>query len=694
MGRLTVVAGAIALVAFALTLDRTVAWVAAPVYERATLKAGADYWNGLTRSETPVNERWIPALLPGPSDRWAGGETKTVALTVPLPPDLGRGWILTLRLYDSHDTDPPVLAIAAGKEAPTVVAIRPGHGSANWQAEGLTSHVEIPVSHEAAVDGRLPVTIDSRSGAWVAIKEATVAAAVPAWEYDAAVALWSLLAVGYAVVATRRRLWRSHAETVARRFAAAVDGVATRIGTPGRAAFFVFVAVHLLFGLQREWIVPHDADFDRRYYFMVGDEPEYFLGAWSLAYDGDTNIRNNVADGDWRAFWNQQVWDFYFGSLPHFKTISPAMADVPESAWAGEQLMVHRPGMSALLFPAAYSVERFRWTGYLITTTTAAAALAALVWLAATAGAPPAGAALIALLFVATPPPFFYVNQAFPEATVGLWLALVTTLLVDGRRPALIVAALFVVALPWFSDRGLLAAATLGVGALFVARDARTRVVLVAIYVAGAAALARYYLHRFGVPWPVDHNPYGKASLSHIPFNFPALFLDGAKGILFLAPMTVGAAAAYVAWYRSGIARPVFWLNGIGLTLTIVVTTSNLDWWGGGCPAGRYGVIPLWMTFPAWLVWIRTGVAFRQRLLLAPLFAYGLAESLLLFTRLPWWHADFNPLFHYEWTAVADGLFPDFMSDGGATVGSAAAWGAFFLLWALATVLAGRRGSR
>ncbi len=415
MRRLGIAAGVVSLVALIFTLDRGAALFAAPVYERATLQSGEDFWHGRPVAHVADDDRSIPAQLPGPADGWAGGERKSIALTITPPVDFGRGWLLKIGILDSHDTAPPVIEIVAGSLPPTVIAIRPGHGSTHWLTDGLRSHIELLIQHDALVEGRLPVTIRSLSGSWIALQQVELIAAVPSWEYDAAVALWLIVVIGYAVVATRARLWGAHVGALVRRWNGIVGAVASRIDTPGRAALFVFVAMQIFFGLQREWIVPHDADFERRYYYMVGDEPEYFLGAWSLAYDGDMNIRNDVVEGSWKNFWNQQVWDYYFGSLAHFKTMSQAMADVPEETWEGMQLMVHRPGMSALIFPAAYNVDQFRWTGYVITTTVAACAVAALVWLAGAAGVSTAGAALIALLFAATPLSFSTSIRSFPK---------------------------------------------------------------------------------------------------------------------------------------------------------------------------------------------------------------------------------------------------------------------------------------
>ncbi len=263
-------------------------------------------------------------------------------------------------------------------------------------------------------------------------------------------------------------------------------------------------------------------------------------------------------------------------------------------------------------------------------------------------------------------------------------------LLIDGRRGALIGAALIVIALPWFSDRGLIASALLGIGSLFIARDTKTRATLFLIYAVGAVALARYYMYRFGVPWPMYHNPYGPASMTYIPFNLPALLIDGSKGLFVIAPMMLGVGAAYVTWFRSRLYRSVFWLNVAAQVVTIVTTTSNLDWWGGGCPAGRYTVLLIWMSLPAWFFWLQTGVTRAQRWMLTPLFLFGLVESALLFTRLPWWHARFNPLFNYEWTAPVDGIFPDFMP-GGDPMPLAWVWGTLFTAMMVAIVMAGRR---
>jgi len=452
----------------------------------------------------------------------------------------------------------------------------------------------------------------------------------------------------------------------------------------------VTLLVWLILAAVRERVIPFRATEAQRTYLLAGDEPEYFLAAWSLAHDGDLNLYNNVRGKTWGSFQMRDVCGVGHGELAHFQRISPAMRLASPKEWEGRQLLIHRPGTSVLISPAAYSTVRFRWWAYFIVATFACLGLGGILVTTVREGASAVPAGLLAVLLALSPPGMFYANQAYPEIPAAVLLALSACLLFGSSSWAIAGSALAVAIAPWFSDRAILPAAVLGLLCLWSARKSKVLPVLFGIFAVAAVFLALYYWRRFHVPWPVLHNWRCHASVANIPAFLPRVLFDRGRGIVWLCPALAMLPAAFYFWFRSGSHRSLCVGIAVAMAAGLMGVASFPDWEGGVCPAGRYGVIYQWLALPVFLAWYKSGMSAKQKvLLLLPLLA-GVAISLLVSAHPSWWYRSYHPLFGYPLLDRFYDVLPDLRVANTVAVTKAAGWLSVLVLYNVMAVMAAR----
>ena len=412
--------------------------------------------------------------------------------------------------------------------------------------------------------------------------------------------------------------------------------------------FLILTALVFFAGLSfiRGRLVPWNSTPENRDLLLTGDEPEYFLAAWSLAHDGDMNLRNNLLNEDSKKFQNNLVCDLYHGGREYFKRVSPSLREGPE-AWKDLQLLVHRPGTAALIAPAAWFPEKMRWLAYAIISLLVTFCSICFIFFAGEAGVSFFMSVALTFLFVFSPPGVFYANQAFPEIPVAMLLTLASMLLWRPSPLRLYVACVLLVLIPWFSDRAIPAAGILALYAFFLA-PGPTRWGLVLIFSVGAILLMRYYYFRFGVLWPLHHNPFYSCSVNAIVPNLPKLFFDAGRGIFWLFPALLLYPLAFVRAFRLRQYRFFLGVNFLMFVLSVCLVASFPDWRAGVCPAGRYGVLLQWLAFPVILLWVRAGIGPVSRVFLFVLLAFSVVEIIFLIPYPCFWYRNYHPLFGYE----------------------------------------------
>jgi hypothetical protein len=417
------------------------------------------------------------------------------------------------------------------------------------------------------------------------------------------------------------------------------------------------VVIWIVLAVVREQLIPFHASGEQRTLLLTGDEPEYLLAAWSLAHDRDLNLRNNLEEQSWKAFQDRLVCDVTHGDLNYFKRVSPFMEKADPEQWKNTQLLVHRPGTAVLLSPAAFSKTRMRWWAYFIIATLTSLGGLGILLLAFSQGIPPFKASLLSLAVILSPPSVLYANQAFPEIPAALLLTLSFLLCCSARFPLLLFSAFLLVMAPWFSDRAIPSVFLFSLFCLFQANTHKQRGILLVIFLAGILGLTHYYLKRFGVPWPLHHNPRVSPSLSFIMKGLPGFLLDRNRGILWLCPMLLFVPTALYSSFRQNKKAAVFLSLALGLSLLNIA--SFPDWMGGICPAGRYGVLFQILSLPAFFLWIKNNTPRTQKIVFSLLLFFGIIETLVLFNHPSWWFRKYHPLFAIPCLQPVYSLLPD-----------------------------------
>jgi hypothetical protein len=337
-----------------------------------------------------------------------------------------------------------------------------------------------------------------------------------------------------------------------------------------------------------------------------GDEPHYLTMTESLLRDGDVDVRNQMEERAYAAF--------YSGTLaPHVSSASPP----------GHEYLIHSPGLSVLLLPA-YALGGY--AGARLFMALLAAVTAGLVHRYAREVSGSDTVAVTALAAVAfTPPLAFYSAVLYPEVPVALAAAI---LLLAGRPQATrgwhVAAIAAAVVVPWLHPKYLPMAA---VGlALTLRRDARLRSVLAALSLAASVAALLLFMQAH----------YGRASLSaaygagfggdvapgRAFWGAPALLFDRQFGLFAVAPLWMLAIpGAALLWPRTRV-------DLVRATLVagsaFGVNACFSMWWGGTCPPARF-LVPC---LPALAVLVALA-AERRPALAAALIGAGLGVVVL-----------------------------------------------------------------
>jgi len=657
--------------------------------------AGESFWRGRQAFRVASNG-FAPAQLPGPLDGWAGSEQKEIILETPSGHIAGAVRV-RITFLDSHESAPPEISLFAGGKLAATAKVEAGNGSSNaeWESKGRPSSVTMVASNRLFAGGVKEISLRSIGGSWAAIGAIEVEELAPAWLRWAVKIGWIAIVLAYAGYATALKKWEAHTAMLGGAFMDAVNNVKNAPASPSAVAWTVFLLVIMFFARVREDIIPFNAEGLRKIHGIIGDEPEYFIAAYSLAHDGDMDVSDNARNGDWKLFNGYDCWKSYHGSLAYFQRVSPVMKKLPPDSWGGAQLLVHRPGLSVLISPAALSRERLRWWSYFIISTTAALGMAAAVYLLAGAGVYPAVAGGIVITTALAPPSLFYMNQAFPEIPASVLACLAVASLMKPSLGRVIMASVICAVLPWFSDRGAPVAFFIGLACLILAPGNKGKAMTLAILAGGAALLAQYYYHRFGVPYPVDHHTYFHASLLTIPEGLPRVILDRARGFIWLAPALALAPAAFYFWWKTSKRKALALCAAAAFVSSVLAVSSHPDWTGGGCATGRYAVMFQWLAVPAFAMWARAGMSVAQKALLAVLLMFGVIEGLLIYRPSGWMYSKFHPLFQYKAIQPYYWWLPDMQEYTGGALWLAAGWSVLFAICvATAFMLAPERNTK
>jgi hypothetical protein len=297
-----------------------------------------------------------------------------------------------------------------------------------------------------------------------------------------------------------------------------------------------------------------------------GDEIDYLMMTQSVWREGDLDLRDNFARGDYLEYLGG------YGRMPG----GTRRAD-------GRSYPTHSAGLSVLLAPA-YALGGRRACVALLALL--AAGLGLLVRDLSRRSGADEGSALVAWAATVGPPVLYYSAFLYTEVPAAFAIALALRLLLFSPGPwAAGAAALALSALPWLHVRMTLAAATLGAFAVVRLRG-RSRVVFVVTAAAMAAAYAGYQYWVFGTLSPLARyaGTMPPAMARSTPLRtLVGLFVDGAYGLLPYAPVFLLALAGLpLALGRGRRDRWALLLAGLGALLPVL---GWRNWWGFSPPA-------------------------------------------------------------------------------------------------------------
>jgi hypothetical protein len=501
------------------------------------------------------------------------------------------------------------------------VVWRPRGGSATggWQAAArssfevpagvvprLTRYPDLPAEVTVVLETEgpaVPTAPRSRGLAWWLAAAALAAAALQllsgTWRHGFAVVPWTILMAGAlaarAWVEPLRLLAERHgpdlalAALLAAWLPAAVAWMRRRRPAVAVAALLVPLAV------ATPQLTPP----------LYGDEPFHLAVMRSLLGDGDLALADDL--------------------------------DVPahpgEAVYQRDGDLLHSPALGIALLP-----------GFAVAGRTGALVLLALVGAAAVAltarrahrlGVPEARLRWLVLVLAATYPVAVFATQIWVEL-VGAVAVAAILLAAAGGRGGRWGAVLWVLLATAIKTRLALLAFPPALAAWWTRRRGRAAGVVVLVAAAGVALL---------VGWLTMGHPFGIYRRLHdlLPTD-PGLALrvlgglafDPAGGLLFAAPLWLGALAGMAAlWRRGGPGERMLLL---GCAATIAALLPSVEWYGGGSPPARY-LVPM---LPA--------VALAGGLLLVePRRWRRAAEALLLPSLAVWWvlvtrpHLSVNP---------------------------------------------------
>jgi hypothetical protein len=386
----------------------------------------------------------------------------------------------------------------------------------------------------------------------------------------------------------------------------------------------------------------------------TADEPQYLMTALSLARDGDLDVANQRAAGDYRAF--------HAVGLPLQEAIQ---AD-------GSRISPHNPLLPLLVsFPTTLG----GWLAAKLVLAIVAGGLAALMlFVSEVRLGVERGIALPTVLAVSTSAPLaIYATQVYPEIVAAFVVtAAVAVATIDPPRRRHAVALIAIVsALPWLSVKYAPVAMAIGVVALV--RWKSNRATLVVTGLASAALFALLHVRWYGglTPYAVGwHFQGGQLDVVGRPDYFGrstrliGLFVDRNFGLAIWQPLLLAAIPACASLARRnrslalliGLPALAGWLNASFVALTMH------GWWFPG--RQMIVVIPCLTLAIAW--WSQHVSSITPRALWtcaalgATVYLWLVVQVVVTDTRLV---TTFDQLTH-PWWFVARFALPDLRADG------------------------------
>jgi hypothetical protein len=299
---------------------------------------------------------------------------------------------------------------------------------------------------------------------------------------------------------------------------------------------------------------------------LAGDEPHYLLDAHSLVRDGDLDLANNYANGDYRAFYD-------FPLNPHLRI----GAD-------GRSYLSHDLGLPILITPAYALGGR---AGVIIFLAIIAALIGANIYaLAYEVTSNSIAATVTWLLLLLTPVLSLYAYLIYPEMIAALIVIWNVRQLVTRHPPLVtqhIVISLSLAVLPWLSARFTPIALFLLAWKIWRDRSS-LRLTLIPIGLLAISLLGYFAANAFlsgGATSTIDFNTgpiavgFQGISIERIARGLIGWWLDQQRGLLIYSPVYLIALIGLpILWRR-------FKWTGLALLTPLLIAYLSAVAWGG-----------------------------------------------------------------------------------------------------------------
>ena len=306
------------------------------------------------------------------------------------------------------------------------------------------------------------------------------------------------------------------------------------------------------------------------------DEPQRLLVTQSLLTDGDLDIGNNHARGDYREY------------------VAGPMEAHAAPGRDGAIYSLHAVGLPLLLVPAFAAGGR---TGVTIALVAIGTLAAALLWRTTARHTASTRARVLAWLAVGVSAPWvLYTHAVHPGVPAALAIMLAAATSTGFWTAAARGAALAV--LPWLGAQyAPLSLALLGLFSWRAARSPATLVALVAPWLASLAGWL-YFVHALWGSWSPVAPPGGMHGLeiTRLLAGTGALFMDQEAGVLPYAPaLLLALPGLWQLWQDGGTSRQRAIDTCVAVGVLAATVGSHQIWWGthaapGG---GLVAVVPL-----------------------------------------------------------------------------------------------------
>jgi hypothetical protein len=386
---------------------------------------------------------------------------------------------------------------------------------------------------------------------------------------------------------------------------------------------------------------------------VTGDEPFYFITAYSLLHDHDIDETNNFANHDWLRFYPSYPLPRDWQGWPN---ISPNLP--PHAATTYRTGLYSKHGLG---IPVIIALPFAAWgrTGVVLLYNLMAAGVAANIYLLARSVAARYRALIVTAILMASVPLVTYAFLVFPEMPAALILVYGFRRLIapTNTRWQWALVGLGAGFLPWLHSRFVPVVAAFAL--IFAVRHLRRawRPALFGI-VPGAVLLALFEWYSFAFfhyPVPLIRPDRAEFSSARGTLNgFVGLLIDAQWGLLIVAPVYLLAIAALVLYCRD---RPLIGVASLLVLVPYVYIVARYKvWWGEWGPAARYltAALPLLALPLAWW-WERAANAYPRAaaLLLGVVSAWGFVWT-AGWLRQPQWlynqpDGHNNLLIHWLW---------------------------------------------